>query len=173
MWRRLRALRQAAIMVRASLRNFYDSLNDDQKARLDTAAQDGPGMRTPQTREAGSGDPLRACSENARMPEWPMGPIAQAIQLNDDQRPMLELLMGTSLHYAHQLRASCPAAPALTPTARLEAVDQRLSAMVYAVTVLRGTLNKFYNSLSEEQRARFDAMSSVARPAERRRAEVR
>ncbi len=45
--------------------------------------------------------------------------------------------------------------------------------MVYAVTVLRGTLNKFYGILTEEQRGRFDAMSSTVRPTERHRAELR
>ena len=87
---------------------------------------------------------------------------------------MLELLMGTSLHYAHQLRASCAAAPApLTPLARLEAVDQRLSAMIYALTILRGTLNKFYNALTDEQRGRFDVMGSATNGTEPRRAELR
>src|SRR5260370_27607568 len=42
MWRRLRALRQAVIIVRAPLRNFYDLLNDEQKARLDTPRRERP-----------------------------------------------------------------------------------------------------------------------------------
>jgi hypothetical protein len=172
MWRRLRALRQAVIMVRAPLRNFYDLLNDEQKARLDTAGRERAGPRTSAAREAGPAL-LRACGEGARMPEWPVASIAQAIQLTEEQRPMLELLMGTSLHYAHELRASCVAGPApLTPMARLEAVDQRLTAIVYAVTVLRGTLNRFYVSLTEEQHARFDAMSPPPRPAGGRRVEL-
>jgi hypothetical protein len=173
MWRRLRALRQAVIMVRAPLRNFYASLDDEQKARLDTAGPEGAGLRTSAAREARPAS-LRACGENARMPEWPVASIAQAIQLTEEQRPMLELLMGTSLHYAHELRASCLAGPApLTPMARLDAVDERLTAIVYAVTILRGTLNRFYVSLTEAQRARFDAMSPPPRPAGGRRVELR
>jgi LTXXQ motif family protein len=172
MWRRLRALRQAVIMVRAPLRNFYDSLNDEQRARLDTAVREGAGPRTSAAREARPAS-LRACGQSARMPEWPVASIAQAIQPTEEQRPMLELLMGTSLHYAHELRASCLAGPApLTPMARLEAVDERLTAIVYAVTVLRGTLNRFYVSLTEEQRAKFDAMSPPPRPAGGRRVEL-
>ena len=172
MWRRLRALRQAVIIVRAPLRNFYDLLDGEQKARLDTAGRERAGSRTGAAREAGPAL-LRACGEGARMPEWPVASIAQTTQLTEEQRPMLELLMGTSLHYAHELRASCLAGPApLTPTARLEAVDERLTAIVYAVTVLRGTLNRFYVSLTEEQRARFDTMSPPARPAGGRRVEL-
>jgi hypothetical protein len=165
MWRLLRALRQAVILVRAPLGNFYTSLDEDQKARLDSLAREGAGVRGA-TREAKPDSALRACSASARMPEWPVASITQAIQPTEDQRPMLELLMGTSLHYAHELRASCPDAPALTPMARLEAADQRLNDLIYAVTVLRVTLNKFNSSLSGEQRARFDAMGSAQ--AERR-----
>ena len=173
MWRRLRALRQAVIMVRAPLRHFYDLLNDEQKARLDTAGREDAGLRTSAAREARPAS-LRTCGESARMPEWPVASIGQAIQLTEEQRPMLELLMGTSLHYAHELRASCLAGPApLTPMARLDAVDERLTAIVYAVTILRGTLNRFYVSLTAEQRARFDAMSPPPRPAGGRRAELR
>ena len=113
---------------------------------------------------------LRAC-ESARMPQWPVASIARAVQLNEDQRAMVELLMGVSLHFAHQLRAACSATPApVTAAARLDAADQRLTAMVYAVTVLRGMLNQFYGALSEDQRARFDAMNP--RGAEPRRAEL-
>jgi len=40
------------------------------------------------------------------------------------------------------------------------------------VTVLRGMLNRFYNSLTQEQRARFDAMGPGTRPNDRRRADL-
>src|SRR5207247_10673787 len=114
----------------------------------------------------------RAGGGSARRPEGRLASSAQAIQPTGEKRPMLELLMGTSLHYAHEWRASCLAGPApLTPMARLEAVDERLTAIVYAVTVLRGTLNRFYVSLTEEQRVRFDGMSPP-RPAAGRRGQL-
>jgi hypothetical protein len=167
MWRHLRALRQAVILVRAPLRNFYDTLSEAQKARLDSLAQEGAGVASAQNSRPDAW--LRAC-ESARMPEWPMASIMRTVQLTEDQRAMVELLMGVSLHFAHQLRASCAATPApLTATDRLEAADQRLTAMVYAVTVLRGMLNQFYGALSDDQRARFDAMNPRPEP---RRAEL-
>ena len=61
----------------------------------------------------------------------------------------------------------------LTLMARLDAVDERLTAIVYAVTILRGTLNRFYVSLTDAQRAKFDAMSPPPRPAGGRRVELR
>jgi hypothetical protein len=172
MWRRLRAMRQAVTLVRTPLRNFYDALNEEQRTRLDTAAAVDPNVRAVAAREA-SDRFVRMCSESTRMPEWPLASIAQTVKLDGDQRPMLELLMGTSMHYAHELRASCSAAPApITSTERLEAVDQRLGDIIYAVTVLRGMLNRFYNSLTQEQRARFDAMAPGTRPTDRRRADL-
>src|SRR5262249_39188983 len=172
MWRRLRAMRQAVTLVRTPLRNFYDTLSEEQRARLDTAAAVDPNVRALAAREA-SDRFVRMCSESTRMPEWPLASIAQTVKLDQDQRPMLELLMGTSMHYAHELRASCSAAPApVTSTERLEAVDQRLGDIIYAVTVLRGMLNRFYNSLTQEQRARFDAMGPGTRPNDRRRADL-
>jgi hypothetical protein len=172
MWRRLRAMRQAVALARAPLRSFYEILSEEQRTRLDTAAAVDPNVRALAAREA-SDRFVRMCSESTRMPEWPLASIAQTVKLDDDQRPMLELLMGTSMHYAHELRASCSAAPApITSTERLEAVDQRLGDIVYAVTVLRGMLNRFYNSLTQEQRARFDAMAPGTRPTDRRRADL-
>jgi hypothetical protein len=169
-WQRLRALRQAVAMVRTPLRNFLSALSGEQRARLDTAG----GSEEARTVEAGgetAGFALRACTERARMPEWPIEPIARAIQPTPDQRPLLELLMGTSLHMAGQLKMSCPAAPPLAPAERLRATEQRLTDLVYAVTVLRGALNKFYGSLTDEQKARFDSLAQGE--DDRRRAELR
>ena len=45
-----------------------------------------------------------------------------------------------------------------TPTARLDAMSNRLDAMVQAVKGLRPTLGAFYASLSDEQKAQFNAM---------------
>jgi|GraSoiStandDraft_32_1057276.scaffolds.fasta_scaffold151465_2 hypothetical protein len=145
-WHRLRALRQAVAIVRTPLRKFLDGLSEEQMARLVTAGAPAPDVA------------LRACSEGARMLEWPIEPIARTIRPTEDQRPQLELLVGTSLHIAGQLRKSCPVAAPLAPIDRLQAAEQRLTDLVYALTVLRGALNKFYASLTDEQRARFDSM---------------
>ena len=54
--------------------------------------------------------------------------------------------------------ASCPAEPPATATARLDAVLARLDAMLYAVVVVATPLQGFYASLTDEQKARFDAL---------------
>jgi LTXXQ motif family protein len=45
-----------------------------------------------------------------------------------------------------------------TPAARLDAMSARLDAMVHSVKGLRPTLSAFYASLSDEQKAQFNAM---------------
>ena len=56
------------------------------------------------------------------------------------------------------LKASCAAGDALTPPGRLAAVGKRLDAMLDAVKTVRSALNEFYASLSDEQKARFEAI---------------
>jgi hypothetical protein len=45
----------------------------------------------------------------------------------------------------------------------MEAVEGRLSAMLDAVKTVRGPLEKFYDSLTDEQRARFNRMGQSDR----------
>jgi hypothetical protein len=53
----------------------------------------------------------------------------------------------------------------LTPTGRVEAMEKRLNATLGAVKTVQPALAKFYNSLSDEQKARFNSLRSASRPA--------
>jgi LTXXQ motif family protein len=53
----------------------------------------------------------------------------------------------------------------LTPTGRVEAMEKRLDATLGAVKTVQPALAKFYNSLSDEQKARFNSLRSASRPA--------
>jgi hypothetical protein len=57
--------------------------------------------------------------------------------------------------------ASCPKAAPLTPIGRLDAVQQRLDAMIQAVQIVRSPAGQFYGSLSDDQRQRFVAMNRL------------
>src|SRR5207244_12906326 len=58
-----------------------------------------------------------------------------------------------------QPKAARPTALRSTPTGRIEAMRQRLEAMLAAVRTVRPVLEKFYDSLNDEQKARFNALS--------------
>jgi hypothetical protein len=63
------------------------------------------------------------------------------------------------------LKASCQtqAEDALTPPARLAIVGKRLDTMLQAVKTVRVAMNDFYGSLTDEQKAAFDAIGPQQR----------
>ena len=158
MWDRLRALRQAVGLIRTPLKTLYDSLNDEQKARINSLPD-----ATAVGRRRNAVEP-HACAENAsRTREWPTKPIEEAVRPTAEQRANLQVLAGTTSHLSALLQPSCPPARLITPTGRLEAVINRLDSMIYAVTLERAALNNFYASLDDDQKSRFDA--EVRRPS--------
>jgi hypothetical protein len=70
----------------------------------------------------------------------------------------LENLKAVSAKAAEELRASCPTQIAENPVARLDAMSDRLHAMVQAVETIRPALSGFYASLGDEQKAKFNTL---------------
>ena len=60
---------------------------------------------------------------------------------------------------AEILKAQCQPVDTLTPTGRLAAMQMRLGAMSKALEITQAALDKFYASLSDEQKARFDRIN--------------
>jgi hypothetical protein len=58
------------------------------------------------------------------------------------------------------LKANCQAEQTLTPTGRLVAMEQRLDAMLQALGTVQPALAKFYDLLSDEQKARVNRLSA-------------
>jgi hypothetical protein len=158
MWDRLRALRQAVGLIRTPLKTLYESLSDEQKARINSLADAAAAGRRGNVLES------QVCTDSAsRSPEWPAKPIEEAVRPTEQQRATLGALAGTTSHLSALLLPSCPPAMLVTPTGRLEAVVNRLDSMIYAVTLERAALNNFYASLDEDQKARFD--TEIRRPS--------
>ena len=63
---------------------------------------------------------------------------------------------------ADGLKANCPIYAAVTPTGRIEAMEKRLEATHSAVTTVQPALAKFYDGLSDEQKARFNSLRADA-----------
>ena len=152
MWNRLRALRQAVGLIRAPLKAFYDSLSDEQKARLNALSD----STAPRRRGEALG--LEVCTESAsKVPQWPAKQIEEVVRPSDQQRASLSTLATTTSHLSAVLLPSCPPHVLVTPTGRLEAVVNRLDSMIYAVTLERAALNNFYAALNDDQKAKFGA----------------
>jgi hypothetical protein len=152
---RLQVMLDAVRTVRGPLDRFYQSLTDEQKERFNvvapTAAAEGQERR----------DLTRLCTERGPgVADLPIDRIAQAVRPDDVQRAALEELRAASVRAGEGLKADCPTYRALTPTGRVEAMQQRLEAMLTAVRTVQPSLTRFYDGLSDEQKARFNAISA-------------
>jgi LTXXQ motif family protein len=91
---------------------------------------------------------------------WPFADIERRVGLNEEQKRLLDDVRKAANEAAVSFKASCPAENAfpLTPPGRLSAMTARLEATLQAVETVRPALDKFYDSLSDEQKERFNAL---------------
>jgi hypothetical protein len=153
---RLAALGDSVNIVSPALSAFYDSLSDEQKARFDHIAP-----RAPRHGQAALGDLTTATIHgqcDAGMMAWPTDQIDRVVRPDDAQRAKLQALQSAASQAADTIKAACPNDVPATPPARLAAVGQRLHAMVQGVETMQPPLADFYNSLSDDQKARFNSM---------------
>ena len=99
------------------------------------------------------------CAEPAKgITAWPFERIEQAVEPNAEQRAALEELKKAAAEAADRFKQACPENLPMTPPGRLQAMTLRLQATLDAVKVVRPPLERFYNSLTDEQKARFNAI---------------
>lgn len=154
--RRLAAMLNAVTAVSGPMQAFYSSLSDDQKVRFNQISL--PSDRVigrPSNR--GNTGPIAICNQQASgVVQFPIDAFDKAVHPNEAQRADLKDLSNAAASAADMIKASCPAEPPVSVTARLEAMQKRLQAMLDAVKLVRGPLEKFYSSLDDEQKARLN-----------------
>jgi LTXXQ motif family protein len=153
---RLDAMITAEQFVQLRLEKFLGLLDDGQTARLDALGRD---RRRATAAGAVEGQPAQACG--AAQPaalQWPADEIEAALHLNDTGRAALEVLQQASSRAAEILNATCQPKDAITPPDRLAAADRRLNAMLQAVNLVSDALEDFYDTLTDEQKAQFEAI---------------
>jgi LTXXQ motif family protein len=91
--------------------------------------------------------------------DLPIDRIEATLRLTDEQLKALNELKAASSQASDLLKTSCSNNVPLTPVDRLDAVENRINGMRQALEVVRTPLDKFYNSLNDEQRQRFAALS--------------
>jgi hypothetical protein len=158
MEQRLWAVQNAGLRIRASLKDFYGTLTDAQKAKFNGTPQDDrDGNR--KTEDGSMGRLYQTCAaENSSGPNRLVKQIQQTVRPTPDQRASLEAFGKTSGDMAKLLMASCAQATPDSPLARLDAADNRLTTMNYAATAIEVALNDFYGRLTDAQKKKFDAM---------------
>jgi hypothetical protein len=153
---RVEAMLQAVQEVRPALDAFYNSLSDEQKERFNAFDEDinAAGRET---------DVGGLCNRSTRSTGLPVARIERSLQLNVRQDTALKDLNDASAQAADILKGSCQQGQSLTPTGRLAVMVGRLNSMLQALETVQPALVKFYDSLSDEQKARFDRLN--VRPA--------
>ncbi len=111
------------------------------------------------TTRAAMGRYTEYCGDDSRdVAGVPVEDIQRALDPNDTQRAALDELGNASVQAAQIVKAACPTDVSLTPVGRIDAMQQRVQAMLNAVKVVRPPLEKFYSTLTDEQKARFNAL---------------
>jgi hypothetical protein len=156
MRQRIEPMLQAVQIVRPALDKFYQSLSDEQKERFIALEAEGA-PKAPANRQ--QPNLAQACGGSAKqITGLPINQIQQVLHPNDVQRAALDELNTASTQAAAVLNENCSQDQALTPTGRVAAMETRLSAMLKALDTVQPAIAKFYNSLTDEQRARFDRL---------------
>src|SRR5262245_61810449 len=138
------AMRDADILFRTPLDNFYRSLTDWQQTQLAPSASDAAAAAT------------EACGRASNA--MPIDEIAQAVQPTREQSQGLDMLQGISADLSKYLASACPQATPSTPVGRLDAAGNRVAAMLYAAMNLDPVLSGFYFQLNDEQKQKFDSI---------------
>jgi hypothetical protein len=101
------------------------------------------------------------CEPDKGITAWPFQQIERVVQPTAQQQVLLDDLKEAAAQAANNFKVSCTHTSALTPTGRLQAMLDRLQITLDAVHKVRPPLMTFYDSLTDEQKARFNAIDPV------------
>ncbi len=161
---RLHAMSKAVQILRAPLTTFYNSLDDKQKDQL--AALGKRGKRGLAVKEAPAHDLAALCKQQAAsFTLLPVQRIEDTVKPTAQEKTAFEALKSASTKAAANLDASCPSDVPETLADRLDAVGKRLDALAEAVAIVKPALTDFYDTLNDEQKARFNVIGSAANAA--------
>src|SRR5262245_56171099 len=151
---RLEATLQAMQTVRPPLEKFYSSLSDEQKERFN---QLGPKDTAANAEASVASQNDDACRQpKPGLANLPIEKIEDVVNPNGAQAAQLSILQDATNNAVAILQAACPNETPMTPPGRLDAMEKRLQAMVYAAKTVKPALQSFYASLTSEQKARFN-----------------
>ena len=131
---------------------------------LATPPRDAVNAKPPAPQAAAPSPSAQMCGEDSRdIAGLPIDRIQVAIKPNEVQRAALDDLGNASVKAAEIIRTACPTEVALTAPARLAAMQQRVESMISAVDTILPVLRLFNDLLSDEQKARLNAVGNDPR----------
>jgi hypothetical protein len=164
--RALDAIAASLATLRPALAAFYDTLNDEQKARLiainfarkSLPKSDRNGHETANGQVPNGSDPAQdpVCNRwIAILRSWPVRQVESGISLSDEQRASLYDLTAAIYRATSGLVDACPAEDHFTALGRLDARQRQLQALRHGVDAIQPVLSKFEDSLNDFQRTRL------------------
>jgi hypothetical protein len=119
------------------------------------------GRRAPARMRALTHAVAQSCAgEAAEVTGWPIDQIQAALEPSPQQKALLDGLSNAVVKASDVIKAHCPTAVSFTPTGRIGAMQERLDGLVQAVNIVQPPLAKFYDALSDEQKARFNEIGA-------------
>ncbi|HUC48155.1 MAG TPA: Spy/CpxP family protein refolding chaperone [Xanthobacteraceae bacterium] len=95
-----------------------------------------------------------------------IGRINSDISPTPEQTPLLQKLGGALGMASGYLAKACPAGIPAQPVARLQMMQSQIQALAMAIDIVRPPLQAFEQSLTPDQKARFDGAQSAQAPAQ-------
>jgi len=95
---------------------------------------------------------------------WPTEKVDQLLKPDAAQKEKLQALQSAAAQAADTIKAACPSEVPATPPGRLGAIGQRLQTQITAVQTVEAPLKDFYDSLSDDQKARFNNIGQQILP---------
>ena len=106
---------------------------------------------------------VAGCNEEAgEVTGWPIDQIQAALEPDQRQSQLLDDLGNAVVKASDEIRSHCQADIAFTPTGRLDQMHDRVASLVDSVNTVSPALSGFYDSLSDEQKARFNHIAPHA-----------
>jgi LTXXQ motif family protein len=160
MRQRVASMLQAVQIVRPALDKFYQSLSDEQKERFISLEAEGTTPKATRTANRQQPNLAQSCSGSPKpITGLPIKQMEQVLRPNDTQQAALDELNNATIQAASVLKENCSQdAQPISPPARLAAMETRLNTLLKAVDTVQPAMAKFYNSLTDEQKARFDRL---------------
>ena len=101
---------------------------------------------------------LRSARGRQRIIDFPIERIAHQVELDQQQKVLLEKLQTATGQAVSILQGACPSEIPSTPPGRIAAMRTRVEAMLQAVRMVRPALEALFQSLTDEQKERFNAI---------------
>jgi hypothetical protein len=153
---RLEATLQAVQIVRLPLEQFYNSLSDEQKERFNEL---GPKNTASSAQARETSEAANTCGQPKQgLSNLPIEKIEDIVRPTDAQERELNRLQNATNKAVSIMQAACPVEIPVTPPGRLDAMEKRLQAMIGAAKTVKPSLESFYASLNNEQKARFNRL---------------